>query len=143
MDLKRAMRAGASGEHPIRVVWSEQGSRRDRTFALQDLRRDLVRISPGQKLAYVTDVAHSPENIEKITKLAWRADLFYCEAGYPERDCDRARARFHLTAGQAGRLAAAAQVRRLSVFHFSPKYRDCPGELLDEAMTAFRERQST
>jgi ribonuclease Z len=143
MDLKRAMRAGASGEHPIRVVWSEQGSRRERTFALQDLRRDLVRISPGQKLAYVTDVAHSPENIEKITKLAWRADLFYCEAGYPERDCDRARARFHLTAGQAGRLAAAAQVRRLSVFHFSPKYRDCPGELLDEAMTAFRERQST
>jgi len=142
MDLKRAIRAGAPDEQPIRVVWSEQGRRRERTLALQDLRRDVVRIRPGQKLAYVTDVVHSPENTDKITRLARGADIFYCEAAYPERDCERAAARFHLTAGQAGRLAAEAQVRRLSVFHFSPKYRDCPGELLDEAMAAFGRRLS-
>jgi ribonuclease Z len=75
-------------------------------------------------------------------KLACGADLFYCEAAYPERDRDRAAARFHLTAGQAGRLAAEAQVRRLAVFHFSPNYRDCPGDLLDEAMAAFGDRSS-
>lgn len=140
MDLKRAIRAGLSDDHPIRIAWSEQGERIERTLPLGELRREVVRMSPGQRLVYVTDVVDSPENREKITKLAWGADTFYCEAGYPERDRDRALARFHLTAGQAGRLAAEAQVRRLTVFHFSPKYRDCPGELLDEAMAAFSRR---
>lgn len=140
MDLKRAIRTGAPDDQPIRVAWSEQGRRVERTLLLADLRRHVVRESPGQKLAYVTDVVNSPENAEKITKLAWGADIFYCEAAYPERDRDRAAARFHLTAGGAGRLAALAQVRRLAVFHFSPKYRDCPGDLLDEAMAAFGRR---
>jgi len=140
MDLKRAIRAGAPDDHSIRIVWSEDGRRVERSLPLGELRRDVVRMRPGQKLAYVTDVVHSPENAEKITKLAWGADIFYCEAAYPERDRDRAAARFHLTAGQAGRLAAEAQARRLAVFHFSPKYRDCPGVLLDEAMAAFGRR---
>lgn len=140
IDLKRAVRAGASDEHPIRIVSSERGRRVERVLPLGVLRRDVMRVSPGQKLAYVTDVVDSPENAEKIVKLAWGADVFYCEAAYPERDRDRAAARFHLTAGQAGRLAAEAQARRLVVFHFSPKYRDCPGDLLDEAMAAFGRR---
>jgi ribonuclease Z len=140
MDLKRAVRSGARDDHPIRIAWTEDGKRIERTAALGDLRRDLVRESPGQKLAYITDVVHSSENAEKITKLAGGADTFYCEAAYPDRDRDRAAARFHLTAGQAGRLAAEAQARRLVVFHLSPKYRDCPGDLLDEAMAAFGRR---
>jgi len=142
MDLKRAIRAGASDGHVIRIAWSERERRIERKVPLGDLRKEVVRISPGQKLAYVTDVVYSPENAEKITKLAWGADIFFCEAAYPERDRERAAARFHLTALQAGRLAAEAQVRHLSVFHFSPKYRDCPGELLDEAMAAFGRRLS-
>ncbi len=137
MDLKRAIRAGAPDDHSLRVAWSEEGRRLERILPLGELRRQIVRESPGQKLAYVTDVVSSPENAEKIVKLAWSAELFYCEAAYPDRDRQRAAARFHLTASQAGHLAAAAQVRRLAVFHFSPKYRDCPGELLDEAMEAF------
>lgn len=137
MDLKRAIRAGAPDDHPIRAAWSDGGERMERILPLGELRRKVVRASPGQKLAYITDVVSSPDNAEKIVKLAWGADLFYCEAAYPDRDRQRAAARFHLTARQAGRLAAEAQARRLAVFHFSPKYRDCPGELLDEAMAAF------
>jgi len=140
MDLKRAIRAGNPDDHPIRIAWSEDGKRVERILPLGDLRRDVVRASPGQKLAYVTDVVNSRENAEKITKLVQAADTFYCEAAYPERDHDRAAARFHLTAAQAGWLAAEAQARRLVVFHFSPKYRDCPGDLLDEAMAAFGRR---
>jgi ribonuclease Z len=143
MDLKRAIRSGAPDDHPIRITWSSEGRRVERSMVLRDLRRDVVRVSPGQKLAYITDVGYSPENVEKITKLAWGADTFYCEAAYPERDRERAAERFHLTAAQAGRLAAEAQARRLVVFHLSPKYRDCPGELLDEAMAAFRGRTTT
>jgi ribonuclease Z len=140
MDLKRAIRAGEADDHPIRIAWSEGGRRVERSLLLGELRRAVVRVSPGQKLAYVTDVVHSPENAEKIVKLAWGADVFFCEAAYPERDRQRAAMRFHLTAAQAGRLAAEAQARRLAAFHFSPKYRDCPGDLLDEAMAAFRSR---
>lgn len=140
IDLKRAVRAGAPDDHPIRIVSTEGGRRVGRVLPLGVLRRDVVRVSPGQKLAYVTDAVNSPENAEKIVKLAWGADVFYCEAVYPDRDQDRATSRFHLTAGQAGRLAAEAQARRLVVFHFSPKYRDCPGDLLDEAMAAFGRR---
>jgi ribonuclease Z len=137
MDLKRAVREQAPDDHSIRVTWSEQGRRLERVLPLGTLRREVVRASPGQKLAYVTDAQYSPGNAEKIITLASGADLFYCEAAYPERDHERAAARFHLTAGQAGRLAAKAGARHLAVFHFSPKYRDCPGELLDEAGRAF------
>ena len=140
MDLKRAIRAGEVDDHPVHIAWSERGQRVERHLPLGYLRRSVVRASPGQKLAYVTDVVHSPENAEKIVKLAWGADLFFCEAAYPERDRQRAAARFHLTAAQAGRLASEAKARRLAIFHFSPKYRDCPGELLDEAMAAFGRR---
>ncbi len=137
MDLKRSVRAGASDDHPIRIAWSEDGRRRERLLPLGSLRREVLRVSPGQKLAYVTDVLDSPENARKIIDLGWKADLFYCEAAYPEREQERAAGRYHLTAAQAGRLAAAAQARHLAVFHFSPKYRDFPGELLSEAMTTF------
>jgi len=137
MDLKRAIRGGAQAEQPIRIVWSEAGSRRELALPLGELRHHIVRLSPGQKLAYVTDAVDSPANAAKIVSLAWQADILYCEAAYPARDSARAAARFHLTAAQAGRLAAEARVRRLTIFHFSPKYRNCPGDLLDEAMAAF------
>ena len=140
MDLKRAIRAGAPEDHPIRIAWSEDGKRLERVLPLGGLQHAVVRVSPGEKLAYVTDAVNSAENVEKITRMAQGTDTFYCEAGYPERDHDRAAARFHLTAAEAGRLAVEAHARRLVVFHFSPKYRDCPGDLLDEAMAAFGRR---
>ena len=139
MDLKRAIRTGRPDDHPIRIVSSVDGKRVERTMQVGKLRA-VVRVTPGQKLAYVTDAVDSGENAEKITKLAYAADTFFCEAAYPERDHERAASRFHLTAAQAGRLAAEAHARRLVVFHFSPKYRHCPGELLDEAMAAFSRR---
>ena len=132
MDLKRAARSGDPDDRPIRIAWSDGGRRVERSLPLGTLRMEVLRLSP-----YVTDVLDSPENARKIVELAWEADLFYCEAAYPERERERAASRYHLTAAQAGRLAAAAHARHLAVFHFSPKYRDFPGELLSEAMAAF------
>lgn len=137
MDVKRAVRAGAGEETPIRVAWAEGGERRERQVPLGLLRREVVRLGRGQKLAYVSDAVDSAANREAILALARDADQFYCEAAYPERERARARSRYHLTAAQAGRLAAEAGARHLSVFHLSPKYRDCPGELVAEAMSAF------
>lgn len=137
MDLKRAAHAGLPDEHSVRIAWSQDGRRIERCLPLGELREKVIRASPGQKLAYVTDVGYSSDNAAKIITLIASADFFYCEAAYPDRDRKRAASRFHLTAGQAGRLAAEAGARHLAVFHLSPKYRDCPGELLGEAMSAF------
>ena len=142
IDLKRAVRAGLPDQHLLRAVWSEDGIRQERPFRLGELRSRVIRESPGQKLVYITDVVASAGNAEKIVGLALGADILYCEAAYPERDRERATARYHLTARQAGGLAARANVRRLVVFHFSPKYRDCPGVLLDEALAAFGNRET-
>ncbi len=137
MDVKRALRRGEPDETEIRIAWSDGDGRHARSLALGVLRQEVVRTSAGQKLVYVTDVLDSADNRERILALAAGADIFYCEAGYPERDADRARSRYHLTTVQAGRLAADAGARRFAVFHLSPKYRDCAGDLVAEAMAAF------
>jgi len=137
MDVKRAIRGGESDETPIGIAWSDGQGRHEQSLPLGVLRREVVRASPGQKLVYVTDALDSSENRARILSLAGGADIFYCEAGYPERDAERARARYHLTTVQAGRLAAEAGARHFAVFHLSPKYRDCAGDLVAEAMAAF------
>ena len=137
-DLKRAIRTDAPEGTPIRVKWWSEGRIEEREFTVDALRDQVVRVSRGQKLVYVTDAAYSPTNVERIVKLAAGADLFYCEAAYLDRDRERAGARLHLTARQAGLLARQAGVRRLEVFHFSPMYRNEVDALLQEAQGAFQ-----
>jgi ribonuclease Z len=81
-----------------------------------------VTITRGQKIAYVVDARFDDENASRIVQLAEGADVFYCEATFLDRDADKARERYHLTARQAGFLARSAHVRDLIVFHFSPRY---------------------
>ncbi len=46
--------------------------------------------------------------------------------------------RGHLTAKQVGEIARQANVRELTIFHFSPKYRSIPEEFYNEAMKAWK-----
>ncbi|MGH7255741.1 MAG: ribonuclease Z, partial [Nitrospirales bacterium] len=111
--------------------------REEREFRLGDVRERFVAISRGQKLAYVVDARYDEENEAKIVELARGADVLYCEAPYLDKDADKARERYHLTASQAGLLARKAGVRALVVFHFSPRYTG-QGDLLSrEAAEAF------
>jgi len=48
----------------------------------------------------------------------------------------------HLSAGQAGMLAARAGVKQFSVFHFSPRYAGEEHALREEARMAYQ-RQKT
>ena len=64
IDLKRAVRAGAADDHPIRIVSTQDGMRVERVLPLGVLRREVVRANPGQKMAYVTDAVNSPDNAE-------------------------------------------------------------------------------
>jgi ribonuclease Z len=128
--LKEAVRASAPEESPIEVA---AGDRRP----LGELRRELLTVTPGQKIAYVVDTLFSPSNAAAIVKLVAGADVFFCEAPFLEEDLEQAARRYHLTARQAGALARAAGARRLQVFHFSPRYEGRYGEIVAEAQAEF------
>lgn len=128
-DLKRAIREEAPGDTAFEVA----GMR----LALRDLMQ-IVSLTRGQKVAYVTDIAPTEENREKVVPFIRGADQLFCEAYFLERDGDRARERHHLTAALAGKIAREAEVGHLELMHFSPKYRHCEDEIHEEAMREFR-----
>jgi ribonuclease Z len=136
-EFKRLLRVGAPDETMIRASCADEHGERVRMIALGDLRHTIATITSGQKLAYVTDTLYSRDNRQKITSLARDADILFCEAVYLEQDRDMATERHHLTARQAGLLAREANVKELALFHFSPRYQECPDALYREAAEAF------
>lgn len=108
----------------------------NKTVTFADLRH-IVNITRGQKISYVVDALGSDENISKITELIKDSDILFIEAYFLEKDRDRATLRYHLTAQQAGRIAREAGVKKMIVFHFSPKYIGNLGELVQEAEDEF------
>ena len=63
----------------------------------------------------------------------------FIEAAFLDAQRDTAARKYHLTARQAGNLAALAGVKRFTVFHFSPRYKGQAERLYKEAMHAFVE----
>lgn len=122
----------------MRIPIDREGRAAVKKATLGDLKREVVSITAGQKIAYVSDCRYSRENEEKIVRLAEGADVFFCEAAFLEKDREKAAAKDHLTAGQAGLIARKAGVKSLNVFHFSPRYDKCPEALEQEAQLAFR-----
>ncbi len=136
-DLKTLLFEQADPATPLRVTSADAGKQRQ-TFTLGELTRKITRITPGQKIAYVADAAYSPQNREKIIKLAHGVDHLFIEAAFLEKDRQVAQAKHHLTARQAGTLARDAQVREMTIFHHSPRYLDQGHLLREEAMAAFK-----
>lgn len=99
--------------------------------------RKAVTVTPGQKVAYVTDAADTPANRAAIVALAQNADLLFIEAAFAKADAQLAAERAHLTTDAAGRLARAAGARRVEPFHFSPRYSGQDDRMIDEVMAAF------
>jgi len=132
--LKDAVRRRAPGDTEVVAATSEGG---DVVRRLSDLEPELVRRGPGQRLAYVTDAADTPANVEAIVALARDADLFVCEAAFLDEDAGEARSRRHLTARRAGEIARAAGAKRLAPFHVSPRYQGRESEILAEAKAGF------
>ena len=112
------------------------------TVSLDSLKQAIAHISPGQCLAYIADAAGTAANLEKMQTLADGADHLFVEAAFAHRHRVIARNKHHLTAHQAGTLARACRVKRYSLFHYSPRYTDCPAELEAEAQAAFRGESS-
>jgi ribonuclease Z len=133
-ELRAAVYEKRSDETLIDVQRVSSGRTRR---PLGDLRRKVVSATPGQKIAYVTDAAHSPQNVDAIIRLAKGADILVIEAVFTDADESRAEERAHLTASQAGGIARKAGVKRLEPFHFSPRYAPDETILLREAEDAF------
>ena len=104
---------------------------------LGELRARALRIVPGQKIAYVTDVVYHAANAGAIVELARGADLLFIEATFAADEEERAAEKHHLTSRQAGLLARQAGAKRLIPFHFSPRHSEDGDRLLREALDAF------
>jgi ribonuclease Z len=101
--------------------------------------RDVLTVTAGQKIAYVTDVTDTPANRAAIVALVQNADILFIEAAFAGADAALARDRAHLTTTAAGEIAREANVRRVEPFHFSPRYAGAQERMLAEVMTAFRD----
>jgi ribonuclease Z len=132
-ELKHAILIGAPDDTRIHA-W--QSGRLIKTMPLADL-RDVATVTAGQKIAYVVDVRNTDANAERIERLASGADLLFVECAFLEADAEHAARKNHLTAWQAGTLAARAQVKRIVPCHFSTRYTGRGDALLQEACAAF------
>ncbi|MGX1323081.1 ribonuclease Z [Bradyrhizobium sp. USDA 377] len=133
LSLKKAVVERRADDHLIRI---EEAAKADRLVPLSSL-RDLVTVTAGQKIAYVTDVADTPANRAAIVALIQNADILFIEAAFADADAAIAKERAHLTTTAAGEVAREANVRRVEPFHFSPRYAGERERMLAEVMAAF------
>src|SRR3984957_4079776 len=87
-----------------------------------------------QRFAFIMDTRLCDAAFE----LADGADMLVCESTFADAEAARSREWGHLTAGQAGRIAAEAGARLLVLTHFSQRYGPADGQrLAGEAAAAF------
>ncbi|MGG5818116.1 MBL fold metallo-hydrolase [Falsiroseomonas sp. HW251] len=132
--LKDAVARGLPDTHPIPVF-----ARAGEAAAAQPLGalRDLVGITPGQRIAYLTDFGDTPANRAAAVALARDADMLFIEAPFLAADAAIAADRMHMTTASAGAIAREAGVRRLEPFHLSPRYTGQEATWLAEIESAF------
>lgn len=136
-ELKHAVLSGEADDRPIGAAWREGRPAGERTLPLGYLKREILRVVPGQRLVYVTDALYTARNRRAILELARQADIFFIEAAFAGADADLALDRGHLTTYQAGTLARQAGARRIEPFHFSPRYAGAEAQMLSEVQRAF------
>ena len=136
-ELKQFIFEGKPDDYRIRIPVN--GGKETKEMALGRLKEDLIFISPGQKIAYVTDTVYNQENKNRIVDLVAGADIFFCESPFLAEEEERGADRRHLTSRQAGLLAGEAGVKQLRTFHFSPKHKGRELQLREEAQNAFHE----
>lgn len=84
----------------------------------------------GRKFSFVTDTLYKA-NIAPEVK---GSDLLICEGMFEDELIDQAKEKKHMTASQAATIARDAEVRRMCMIHYSPRYTDRDLEkLLEEA----------
>ena len=116
-DLKHAVIENRSDDFRVRINSSPLGST-EHDLPLGKL-RDVLTVTPGQKIGYVTDVADTVDNRKAIVELVKNADLLFIEAAFARADVALATERAHLTTEAAGQIARQAGVRRVCLLYTS------------------------
>lgn len=128
---KRAVRRGDPDDTAVSLGGG-------RAMALGELRARALDVGPGQRVAYITDIAGHAENIARAVTLATGADALFIEAPFADTEAAIAAERRHLTATLAGRIAREAGARAVIPFHFSARYAERPELIPAEVEAAFR-----
>jgi ribonuclease Z len=115
-------------------VSSTTGIMRERA---DDLLDKLVVVTVGQKMAYITDIRASDENLQRIGECAGGADILFIEAYYLARRQQQAFEKAHLTAAQAGMIAKMLHLRKVVPMHISPRYHDRTEKIMGELDAAW------
>lgn len=88
----------------------------------------------GRKFSYVTDTLYRPSIADEVRG----SDLLICEGMFEDELIDQAREKKHMTASQAAAVARDADVRRMCMIHYSPRYTDRElSRLLEQAQKIF------
>lgn len=84
----------------------------------------------GRKFSFVTDTLYKTSIAQEVRG----SDLLVCEGMFENELIDQAKEKKHMTAAQAATIARDAEVRRMCMIHYSPRYTDRElDKLLQEA----------
>ncbi|MDP2644260.1 MAG: ribonuclease Z [Desulfobacterales bacterium] len=137
--LKEFKQALFSPTHPESVFEVRPKTRGGKTkqFTVKDLSSRIARITPGQKITYLADLAYDRSMLSQVVEFAKESDQLFIEAAFLEKHRDIAEKKSHLTAWQAGQIAGMARVKQFTIFHFSPRYAGQEHLLVQEAQAAY------
>ena len=74
----------------------------------------------GRKFSFVTDTLYNESIIEHVKG----SDLLICEGMFEDELIEQAKEKKHMTASQAAYIAKMADVKRMCLIHYSPRYTD-------------------
>ena len=122
-ELKQAVLAGAPDDTAIDVAWNDRAGAHAERRTVGELRPLVLDTVPGRRIGYVTDLRHTPVNIDQLARLLDDVDLLYIEAVFLDADRAHAARKNHLTAREAGSIARHLRAKKVVPFHHSPRYR--------------------
>ncbi len=137
-ELKRLTREAAPEHTPVRVHWRTREGSREEIFELGLLKQRVLEFVPGERVAYVTDVAGHEENTQRLIDFVRGVEVLFIESVFLEQDIEHAIRKAHLTAAQAGKIAKDAGVKTAIPFHFSTRYMEQAEQLRSEFENAWR-----
>ncbi len=109
-----------------------------RDYSLEKLYDELVRITEGSSIAYLTDFLLDEEGMNRLVPVLQGCQTIICESQYHPRDSDLALKSRHMTSVQAAELAKASGAGELILFHVSDRYRRIEWvDMLREARAIF------
>lgn len=86
----------------------------------------------GRKFSFVTDTLYKPSIIDEVRN----SDFLVCEGMFENELLDQAKEKKHMTAVQAATIARDADVKRMCLIHYSPRYTDKELAILHEEAKA-------